>query len=98
MKPRDAPRRPRDYSKSKWRVHWEKVARENTYLKTNRDRQKKACEEWLKISKNPLHRDCGKSRWRIHWEKVARDNPHLKTNRDRQKKACEEWEKFNKPL
>ena len=34
--------------KSKWRLHFEKVAKDNPHLKNNRDRNKLASEIWLK--------------------------------------------------
>ena len=37
--------------KTEWDLHWEKIARENPHLKTNKARQKKACEEWIKLKK-----------------------------------------------
>jgi len=53
MLPSPAPRKPRVLTDSKWKIHWLKTAKENPQLKTNRDRQKKACEEWLKkVKKN----------------------------------------------
>lgn len=38
---------PYDNSKSKWRLHFEKTARDNPHLTNNRDRHKKACETWI---------------------------------------------------
>ena len=40
---------PYDNSETPWMKHWKKTARENPHLKTYRDIQKKAYEEWIKL-------------------------------------------------
>jgi hypothetical protein len=52
MLPFPAPKKPPVHGDSEWKIHWLKIAKENPQLKTNRARQKKACEEWLKKEKN----------------------------------------------
>lgn len=37
--------------KSEWRLHWEKIARDNPHLKTWNAKQKMACDEWVKTHK-----------------------------------------------
>lgn len=34
---------------TEWRKHWLKIVKDNPHLETNRARNKKANEEWLKL-------------------------------------------------
>ena len=54
MKPRSAPPVPKSDSLSPWQEHWLKIAKDNPQLITNRARNKKANEEWLKLYGNKL--------------------------------------------
>ena len=51
MKPFGLPPAPKSVGLSEWQKHWLCVARENPQLITNRQRNKKANEEWIKKSK-----------------------------------------------
>ena len=42
--------------KTPWQLHFEKIAQENPHLSTNRDRRKKANEEWLKLHHKPIEK------------------------------------------
>lgn len=52
MKPWNIPPPPKLDSLSPWQEHWLKVAKENPKLITNRARNAKANEEWLKLHKS----------------------------------------------
>ena len=51
MKPWNTPPPPKSVGLSEWQKHWYRIARENPQLITNRQRNKKANEEWLKKAK-----------------------------------------------
>lgn len=51
MLPKSAPTIPKCNKTTEWRKHWDKIAKENTNLKTYKEVQALACIEWLKIHK-----------------------------------------------
>ena len=48
MKPWNTPPLPKSDKPTPWMEHWYRIARENPQLITNRQRNAKANEEWLK--------------------------------------------------
>lgn len=51
MLPTPAPKKKPFEGQTEWKKHWLKIAKENPQLKTNKERNKIANEEWLKTHK-----------------------------------------------